>query len=102
MSKDPDRYDPERDGPVEHVEIAPVQRQPGPRLDRSRDPDRYDPERDGRPGPGRRSDPTTQDLLGESVGDDARDNWTWAVGLLGVLAFLGLVALLFGRVLSPG
>lgn len=56
-------------------------------LDPAKDPDRYDPTAE--PGRGR----TLPDLLGEGAQEDERDNLTWLLGLVGVLAFLVLVSL---------
>lgn len=83
MSQDPDRYDPSRD-------TAPVA--PAGRLDPARDPDRYRP-----PGQGQ----TLTDLLGEGAHEEKRDNYQWALGLLGVLAFLALVSWFFTSVVAP-
>ena len=83
MSKDPDRFDPDR---VEPIVTGPQ----GP-LDPARDPDRYAP-----PGQGQ----TLTDLLGEGAFEGKRDNNQWAIGLLSILAFLLLVSWLFGSVLS--
>jgi hypothetical protein len=102
MSKDPDRFDPTRPA-------VP----PGP-LDMSQDPDRVDPtaslsvvgpldpardpDRMPRAGEGQ----SLTDLVGKrGAQEEERDNYTWALGLLGVLAFLALVAFLFGEVLGP-
>lgn len=79
MSKDPDRFDP-------HASISVV----GP-LDPRRDPVRADAGRGQ----------SLTDLVGKKGAyEEERDNYTWALGLLGVLAFLALVAFLFGEVLS--
>jgi hypothetical protein len=69
-SQDPDRYDPTRDE-------APVT---GP-LDPELDPDRY-------------RSPTLPGLLGEGSQEGERDNLTWLLGLVGVLAFLVAISLL--------
>jgi len=82
MSQDPDRYDPSRD-----TAVVPT----GP-LDMSQDPDRYRP-----PGQGQ----TLTDLLGEGAHEEQRDNYQWALGLLGVLAFLALVSWFFTSVVTP-
>ncbi len=82
---DPDRYDPTRDAA------------PAGRLDPAFDPDRYDPSRDVPPGQGQ----TLPDLLGEGAFEEPRNNYQWAVGLLGVLAFLALVSFFFSSVVSP-
>ncbi|MDQ3029265.1 MAG: hypothetical protein M3R09_04375 [Actinomycetota bacterium] len=84
MSKDPDRFDPDRVEPI--VSATPQ----GP-LDPARDPDRYKP-----PGQGQ----TLTDLLGEGAFEQKRDNNQWAIGLISILAFLLLVSWLFGSVLS--
>ncbi len=62
---DPDRYDATKD-------TAP------PDLDPARDPDRY-------------RSPTLPGLLGEGAYEEQREGLEWLYGLLGVLAFLGLV-----------
>jgi hypothetical protein len=72
-AQDPDRYDPARDAGAQEAA-------PGP-LDPAADPDRY-------------RAPTLPGLLGEGAYEDERDTLTWLFGLLGVLAFLGLVAFL--------
>ncbi len=108
MSKDPDRYDPDREQPV-----APT----GP-LDMSKDPDRYDPaldpieqpvvvgpldlskDPDRMPKPG--SGQSLTDLIGKDRSyEEDRDSYEWIFGLLAVLAFLALVAFFFNSVLSP-
>jgi hypothetical protein len=83
---DPDRFDPDR------ADTAAQQPPTSPRVDRAQDPDRYLP-----PGQGQ----SLTELLGPGAHEDERDNWQWAFGLLGVVAFLALVAFLFGTVLSP-
>lgn len=83
---DPDRFDPDAD-----AEAAPPELPRG--LDPADDPDRYAP-----PGQGQ----SLVDLLGkEGTQEGERDNYEWAAGLLGVLAFLALVAFLFNNVLTP-
>ncbi|HWH27718.1 MAG TPA: hypothetical protein VNU26_01945 [Mycobacteriales bacterium] len=82
---DPDRYDAARDSA------------PAGRLDPARDPDRYDPVREVPPGQGQ----TLPDLLGDGAHEDQRDNYQWAIGLIGVLAFLALVSWFFGSVATP-
>ena len=85
---DPDRFDPEADAAGE---TAP------PELPRGLDPT-YDPDRYAPPGQGQ----SLVDLLGkEGTQEGDRDNYQWAAGLLGVLAFLALVAFLFNNVLTP-
>ena len=93
-AQDPDRYDPAR-------EEAPA----GP-VDWSQDPDRYRPEDSdverqplvlGRTGGTRQTQP---DLLGEGSFDDKPSPYLFLLGLLGVVLFLGLVALVFSN-LSP-
>jgi hypothetical protein len=88
MSKDPDRFDPDEHPQI--VEPAPVL----PRgLDPAKDPDRFLP-----PGQGQ----TLNDLLGPAgTYEGERDNYQWIAGLLGVVAFLALVAFLFNSVLTP-
>jgi hypothetical protein len=98
-ANDPDRYDPAR-------ETAAAE---GP-LDWALDPDRYDPERDeapklerpplvlGRTG-GRRS--TLPELIGKEASfQDSPSPYIWALGLVGVAAFLLLFAFVFSH-LSP-
>ena len=89
MSKDPDRFDP--DAHLRVVEPAPPEH---PRnLDPAYDPDRFLP-----PGQGQ----SLPDLLGkERTYEGDRDNYQWVAGLLGVVAFLALVAFLFNSVLTP-
>ncbi len=90
---DPDRYDPDRDDAF-HLEGPP-----GP-LDPALDPDRYDPaadvpvQRPGRPGE------TLTDMLGAGAYDDKPSPYIFLLGLLAVVAFLGLVAFIFSN-LSP-
>lgn len=84
LSQDPDRFDPDRVDPAPELPRG---------LDPALDPDRFTP-----PGQGQ----TLVDLLGkEGAQEEPRDNYQWAFGLLFVLAFLALVAFLFGSVLSP-
>lgn len=83
MSRDPDRFDPDREPVVRATPDGP--------LDPKKDPDRYRP-----PGQGQ----TLTDLLGEGAQEGKRDNYQWAVGLAGILVFLLLVSWLFGSVLS--
>ena len=86
MSQDPDRYDPSR-------ETAPTPPAHPRGLDPAQDPDRFLP-----PGQGQ----TLNDLLGKAgTYEGDRDNYQWLAGLLGVLAFLALVAFLFNSVLTP-
>lgn len=73
MSKDPDRF--------AHDEV------PKPAaLDPALDPDRFDGSAVG--------GSTLPELLGEGSYEDERDNLTWLLGLVGVIAFLVLVSLL--------
>ena len=89
MSKDPDRYDPDREStPEPAYDPAAI----GGPLDMSLDPDRFHP-----PGQGQ----TLTDLLGEGAHEDKRDNAQWAWGLISIVGFLLLVSFLFGTVLSP-
>ena len=87
-SADPDRFDPDRlDASVEpSVEPALV---PPPRLDPARDPDRF-----------RAGDRTLTEMLGDGAQEEARDTYVWLLGLLSMLVFLGLVALV-ARNLGP-
>lgn len=81
---DPDRFDPAADA-------AP------PELPRGLDP-AHDPDRFRAPGEGQ----SLVDLLGKAGTQEGdRDNYQWVGGLLGVLAFLALVAFLFNNVLTP-
>ena len=83
---DPDRFDPDRFDPTQQPVVV------GP-LDLSQDPDRMPP-----PGQGQ----SLTDLLGkERAYEEERDGFEWVFGLLGVLAFLALVAFFFNSVLSP-
>lgn len=96
-SQDPDRFDPDRVGPV-------------PEMPRDLDPD-YDPDRfsvaSRMPGLGAGKGSAGEgyslpDLLGTAgTHEGERDNGEWAYGLLAVLVFLGLVSFLFNNVLSP-
>ncbi len=87
MSQDPDRYDPARDAEVGDVPV------PGLPLDPALDPDRFAP-----PGQGQ----TLTDLLGKAgAQEEERDNLVWALGLVAVFGFLGLVAFVVSR-MSPG
>ena len=88
LSQDPDRYDPSRDA-------APVGR-----LDPRLDPDRYDPAGDPAAGSGR-SGRTLPELLGEGAFEEKRDGYEWALGLLGIIAFIALVSWFFTSVVSP-
>lgn len=84
---DPDRFDPSADA------SAAPEPPTSPRVDPAQDPDRFLP-----PGQGQ----SLVDLLGKAgAQEEERDNWQWAFGLLGIVVFLGLVAFLFGTVLSP-
>jgi hypothetical protein len=88
MSQDPDRFRPD-----EHPQLV----EPAPEVPRGLDP-AQDPDRFLPPGQGQ----TLHDLLGPAGSfDDDRDNYQWVAGLLGVLAFLALVAFLFNSVLTP-
>jgi hypothetical protein len=69
-------------------------------LDPANDPDRFDAGRDnaGDAGPldpaqdpDRFRSPTLPGLLGDGAQEDERDGLEWLFGLLGVVAFLGLV-----------
>ncbi len=86
---DPDRFDPTR-------ETAPV----GP-LDPALDPDRFDPVSDVPVQRSRRgSDETLTDMLGPGAYADKTSPYLFLLGLLGIVAFLGLVAFIFSN-LSP-
>lgn len=101
LSKDPDRFQPD---------VAPGVAVPAARagpMDPAGDPDRYEPLADGLPVPGRRPDAGAGKDLEQLLGRDGthegdRDGLEWLVGLLAVVAFLALVALLFNTVLTPG
>ena len=73
MSKDPDRFAPDA-----------VSRPAA--LDPALDPDRFDGSAVG--------GSTLPELLGKGSYEDERDNLTWLLGLVGVIAFLVLVSLL--------
>ena len=83
LSQDPDRFDNAHDPVQQPLVVGP--------LDLSQDPDRMP-----RPGEGQ----SLTDLLGRGAMEDERNPYSWAFGLLGVLAFLAVVAYLFGEVLS--
>ena len=87
---DPDRFDPDRFEPSREPASPPEL----PRdLDPRQDPDRFLP-----PGQGQ----SLTDLLGKAgTYEGERDGYQWVAGLLGVLAFLALVAFLFQSVLEP-
>jgi hypothetical protein len=88
MSKDPDRFDPDRADQLDPVYQPTVV---GP-LDMAQDPDRMP-----RPGEGQ----SLTDLIGKQAAqEDERDNYEWAIGLLAVLTFLGLVAFFFSEVVN--
>ena len=92
-AQDPDRYDPDRDS---NRDAGTASSGPGydvpPELPRGLDP-AYDPDR---------FDQSLIDLVGkERAFEEPRDNAQWAIGLLTVFCFLGIVAFLFGVVLSP-
>jgi hypothetical protein len=92
LSQDPDRFENGFDV-TDHPRVV----EPTRALDPAQDPDRYDPGRDLPPGQGQ----SLTDLLGEGSYEGQRDGYQWVAGLLGVVAFLALVAFLFGEVLSP-
>jgi hypothetical protein len=104
---DPDRYDPAREaaGPPPPDPVVSE----GP-LDWALDPDRYDPAADpsrvrgpreplklGRTGG---TSQTLPDLLAEGSFEDKPSPYMFLLGLLGIAAFLGLVAFVFSH-LSP-
>ncbi len=77
------------------------------RLDPALDPDRYRPELD-LPWEEPIEDPASADggrtlpgLLGAGAHEDERENAVWAVGLISMLLFLGLVAWFFSAVVTP-
>jgi hypothetical protein len=101
-----DPHDPRRTvtSPEDDLSIVPglgplpvPRAEASPRLDPALDPDRYDPARDLPPGQGQ----TLPELLGEGAFEEKRDNYQWAIGLLGVLAFLALVSWFFSSVATP-
>lgn len=118
MSQDPDRFDPDAGfDPEEHPRIVePAPRTPR-RLGAADDPDRFDPAAPELPpelprgldpdhDPDRFLPPGQGQSLPELLGkagtyEGDRDGYQWVFGLLGVLAFLALVAFLFGNVLTP-
>ena len=76
---DPDRFDPSREPEVPELLRG---------LDPKSDPDRFDA--------------NLIELVGrDGAFEEERDNQAWLFGLLGVFAFLALVAVLFQYVLSP-
>jgi len=88
-ARDPDRYEAAREevpsGPLDWA-LDPDRYVPEPR-----DEERYDPASDDG---ARLRRPTLPGLLGEGANEDERDNLTWLLGLVAVLAFLGAVSLL--------
>jgi hypothetical protein len=93
-AQDPDRFRADADGPVD-----PARDPDGP-LDPAFDPDRYDPQRDGQQRDGQSSSlgRTLPELLGDGAYEDPRKPYAWLTGLVGIVAFLLLVAFLIGRV----
>ena len=88
-AQDPDRFDATR-------ESTPT----GP-LDPALDPDRFDPAADLPAQRKRRgSDETLTDMLGPGAYADKTSPYLFLLGLLGIVVFLGLVALIFSN-LSP-
>jgi hypothetical protein len=85
MSQDPDRYDAARPTP------------PTGRLDPAHDPDRARPGAEVPPGQGQ----TLTELLGDGAHEQKRDNYEWAFGLIGIIAFLALVSWFFSSVVTP-
>lgn len=97
-SQDPDRYDSSRDsGPVFDPAAHPRVVEPPPEHPRGLNP-KSDPDRFLPPGQGQ----SLEDLLGKAgTHEGDRNGYEWLAGLLGVLAFLALVAFLFNNVLTP-
>lgn len=98
---DPDRYRPGAEPAAADLPVA------GP-LDMAQDPDRYRPGGLELPWEAEQEDPgsarggrTLPGLLGDGAHEDERDNAAWALGLIGMIVFLGLVAWLFGSVIEP-
>lgn len=85
-SQDPDRFVP--DEPGASAGSVP--------LDPALDPDRYRPDVpvDLTLGLPAYAGQTLPDLLGEGAQEERRDTYTWLLGLIGILAFLGLVSLI--------
>ena len=98
MSHDPDRYDPDRNDtavfdPEAHPRLVEAPQEHPRGLDPRDDPDRFLP-----PGQGQ----SLTDLLGKAgTHEGDRDGYQWIAGLIGVFAFLALVAFLFNSVLTP-
>ncbi len=94
------RLDPDRFRPDEAATVPPAAGSSVP-LDPAQDPDRYVPE-PAPPAGAQGQGQSLPDLLGRSrTYEGERDNYQWALGLLAVFAFLGLVAFLFNNVLTP-
>ena len=104
---DPDRYDPAREAEPAAPSVPSV---PTGRLDPALDPDRYDADADpaadaaprqplvlGRTGGTRQ---TLPDLLAEGSFEDRPSPYAFLLGLVGIAAFLLLVAFVFSH-LSP-
>lgn len=98
---DPDRFDPDR---VDETPAAPT----GP-LDWALDPDRYQPESESPPPPPRQplvlgrtggTKQTLPDLLSEGSFEDRPSPYIFLLGLVGIAAFLLLVAFIFSNI-SP-
>ena len=83
LSKDPDRFGSDAYEDAPPSDLPPSVVPPTGRLDPRLDPDR--------PGEGQ----TLSELLGEGAHEDERDGLEWLLGLVAVLVFLGLVALVF-------
>lgn len=95
------RLDPDRFRPGEDDADAGDPLSPRSSLDPAQDPDRFVPEPAPAADAGGQGQSLT-DLLGRSrTYEGERDNYQWALGLLAVLAFLGLVTFLFNNVLTP-
>jgi len=88
LSKDPDRFENGLSHDLPRAAPDPLPPYVGP-LDPRLDPDRMPPP--GRPGEGQ----TLAELLGEGTHEGERDGYEWVLGLVTVLVFLGLVALVF-------
>lgn len=93
MSQDPDRFR-GQDATLDELFDDSPEAIRAPRIDPAADPDRYRKSK----GAGQ----NLEEIIGrDRMYEDERSGFEWLVGLLAVLAFLGVVAYLFNSVLTP-